>query len=174
MNRHLLKKLAYGTQQYVTLLSIVLWLGGFTFYAACVVRVGSFVVGGTEQGYVTQLVTNALQSIAVVMLCLVLVDICLYARTNLKAVTLLRIIGWLVMAVSTAILFVVHAQMDALLNVSTMESPEDSLFSPLHQRYQFVITFYWFASMFELGLLLHTHKRFALLSEDAANMGPIV
>ena len=174
MNRSLLKQLAYGLQQYVTLLAVVLWLGGFTFYAACVVRVASRVLGGTEQGYVTQHVMSMLQWIAVVMLGFILFDIILYAKTNLKMVTLLRAVAWLTMAITTGVLFLVHAQMSNLMDSETLSMPDFERFSPLHQRYQFVATVYWCACMLDLAFLLHTHKRFALLSEESATLGPEV
>lgn len=52
--------------QFLLTLVVGLWLGGLTFYAGIVVPIGTEIVGGTEQGFVTQRVTNWLNALGVV------------------------------------------------------------------------------------------------------------
>ena len=49
-----LKPLFTAASQYLAILAWALWIGGLAFYFGVVVPVGSTVIGGSEQGFVTQ------------------------------------------------------------------------------------------------------------------------
>ncbi|MCA9269901.1 MAG: hypothetical protein KDA41_15580, partial [Planctomycetales bacterium] len=53
---------------FASLLPMIAWWGGLTFYAGVVVPVGAAVFGSTEQGFVTQRVTNWLNLLLAVAL----------------------------------------------------------------------------------------------------------
>ena len=141
-------------QRVVTTFAVTLWFGGFTLYTAYIVRVGSRIVGGVPQGYVTQQVTDMLNVLAAIMVGAVIVDIAASWRGTSKWMRSLQCTAWLVMAVSLVGLIIVHNMMDALLDPATLAKPDHDAFSPLHQGYQMISTFQWFASLAYIAQLL--------------------
>jgi len=144
--------------QYICVFAIVLWLGSFSVYSAFIVRVGAKVVGGLEQGYVTQKVTDGLNVLAAVMLVCMAVDILLHRKYIAKILLALRGLGFVTIAVSLVLLLYFHNQLDALLDAETMAKPPHAQFSPLHQNYQLTITFMWCACVVDLAIMLHGHR----------------
>ena len=144
-------------QQYIAVAAIVVWLGGFSFYAVHVLRVGGHIVGHLEQGYVTQKVTDTLNIIATVMLICVAVDIAVHLRYIAKPVLAIRGLGFVVMLASLCLLFVIHNQLDALLDLETFRKPKYGEFHPHHQNYQMTMTFFWCGCVAELAFMLHGH-----------------
>ena len=90
---------------YCAIMAWSIWLGGFTFYFGVVVSVGGGIVGGTEQGFVTQQVTTRLNLIGVASLVILLWN-ALAGRSRLLMATLL------IMALCHAALFTLHYQLD--------------------------------------------------------------
>jgi len=141
-------------QRVATSLAVALWFGGFTFYTACVVRVGSKIAGGLTQGYVTQRVTDVLNVLAAIMITTVIIDIAVHWNRVGRWLRLGQCVAWLVMAASVIGVVVVHRQMDVLLDPSTLARPDHDAFKPLHQRYQLISTFLWFATVAYMALMV--------------------
>ena len=58
-------------RRYLLLMSLMFWQGGFTFYSAVVVPIGSDLLGsGRDQGFITRSVTNYLNLAGVAALAL--------------------------------------------------------------------------------------------------------
>ncbi|MEM7314482.1 MAG: hypothetical protein AAF497_15150 [Planctomycetota bacterium] len=96
--------------QKLSSLSLCLWWGGLTFYAAAVVPIGTDLFGAEMQGMVTQQATNWLNFLGWVAVALWAI------RHN---TTLFRnrqiLIPWLITVLSLVVLFVIHKRLDAFL-----------------------------------------------------------
>jgi hypothetical protein len=67
------------------LITFAIWWGGFTFYAAIVVPVGSEILGSARtQGFITQVVTHWLNLAAALTILMMAVDSWLNRRTPQK------------------------------------------------------------------------------------------
>jgi hypothetical protein len=137
---------------FVTISSLALWQGGLTFYAAFVVPTANEILVNGEQGFVTQEVTNWLNLIGLIVV-LVLLANAVYLRSRLLWGT------WFVLTASVIGLFVVHRQIDAVLNPSAFEVLDNARFRLLHERYLIVVTIQWIAGLATLWLLLATKSR---------------
>jgi len=136
-----------------------LWLGGFTIYTAVVLRVGGKIVGGLEQGYITQAVTGKLHWIALVMAMAILLDTTLHRRWVSKKVVRLRWGIGVGMLVVLGFLFPIHAELSSLMDGVGFVKPDPEVFQPLHGRYQSIVTLIWLGAMVDLGLMLHCHRK---------------
>ncbi len=131
--------------RFVLILGLALWIGGLTFYALVVVPIGIEILGTTDQGFVTQRVTNQLNLIGVGLLVLLLANVFLQ-RGRLLAET------WLVLAVTQAALFVLHRRLDAML------AADDAGFYDAHRVYLLVTAVQWFAGLAHLWCVQSTSK----------------
>jgi hypothetical protein len=122
----------------IAALSLALWIGGLTLYALVVVPVGTDVIGGTAQGFITQRVTTWLNWIGLVAL------VCLLAslRTRWMRGT------WGLLAVTLAALFAIHPRLDALL--VNGEVSDHATFYNWHRAYLIVTAVQWLAGVVHL------------------------
>lgn len=148
-----------SVQRVFTILAVSLWFGGFTFYTACVVRVGSKVVGGLTQGYITKQVTEVLEVLAAIMAVGVALDIAASWKSAGRWMRVLQCTAWLTMAASTVSIIAIHLKMNALLDASTMAKPNHDLFSPFHQAYQFISTCLWLATVTYVVMMVSNYQR---------------
>jgi hypothetical protein len=137
---------------YLAISAWAFWIGGFSFYFGVVIRVGSDVVGDSSQGFVTQGATGWLNIAAVVALVLMLASAWL-ARNSLA------IGAWCAMAICQAILFVLHAWLNALLDISTQSVLEPTRFAVVHERYEFTAAIQWLFAMIYLASWLANRPR---------------
>src|SRR5262245_18534966 len=96
---------------YVALAAWALWMGGFAFYFGVVVPTGGKVIGGSEQGYVTQQVTSWLNLIGLASLAILLWN-AVPDRDPLLLST------WALLAALHIALFAMHWHLDGLINAS--------------------------------------------------------
>jgi hypothetical protein len=135
-------------RQWLVITLLALWWGGFTFYSVFVVHTGHFVLKSKlRQGFITQLVTKELNWLAVLTLAVVLWDIYLSHREGVSA-RLIRFAwaSWGIMAVCLLVLFILHPDMDALLDGETRTVIDDDKFYRLHDWYLIVSTIEWLAA----------------------------
>ena len=144
---------------YVTLLLWAVWLGGFVFYFGVVVPTGGRIVGGTEQGFVTQKVTDWLNLIGAASLVIFLAQ-ALLSKSRLLLAT------WGVMLVCQITLFLMHWQLDLLADAKTMAISDSKRFGSLHETYELVATALWIAGMVYLGGLVWSMGRVRAVSES--------
>lgn len=124
-------------------LTLAAWWGGLTVYAGIVVPIGTELIGSIEQGFVTQRVTNWLNILATLVLCLSAWNVFASHRRWLMAT-------WTVIAISLVALIVLHATLDRMLD-STQHSISDSdHFYFIHRLYLWLTAVQWLAG---IGLL---------------------
>jgi hypothetical protein len=147
-----------------------LWLGGFTVYTAFVIPIGHRHFPGRQFGFVTAKVTTVLAILSAAAVLLAAVDLATTWRR------LPRAMRWAGLATGAAILgalagsVVVHAKLDALLNVKDRLITDPGAFEPLHERYELLATTQWALGLLYLGGLLSAWRK---LDRSASADGPL-
>jgi hypothetical protein len=119
-------------------------MGGFGFYFAVVVPVGGKVLGGSEQGFVTQQVTHWLNLIGLFVLPFLLWNA---AASHHR----LLITSWLLLAVLQAGLFAMHHRLDSLIDAPSRIVKNDAQFHRWHEWYETVATIQFLVAAIHLG-----------------------
>jgi hypothetical protein len=133
------------------LIALALWWGGLTFYAVFVVPIGVEVLGGaTEQGFITQQVSNSINWLAVLTLVILVWNGVASRHETGRWMKVNLIATWLVMAATQAVLFVVHPQLDAMLDATSHSIARPESFHALHEFYLTVVGVQWFAGLLHL------------------------
>jgi hypothetical protein len=147
-------------RQYLVILAIALWLGGFTFYALVVVPHGGEVRGGSlEQGFVTRLVTVDLNWIGLGALAILLWNV-LAQRGKLLTAT------WLGILLTQLALFAIHPRLDAMLDPTTYDVASDFHF--LHEIYLWIAAIQWGLGLAHIGFVLAGNRREVAASKPQA------
>ena len=152
-------------RRYLTVIALMFWLGGFTFYASVVVPIGMEVLkaGGLRQGFITRRVTTDLNVAAAVSLAVLLAEILLTGDPSRRR-RWARLVLWAVMALCQVGLFVGHAYLDARLQVKGMIILDPETFQPAHRLYLWTHTVQWGAGLLFIWLMLQ-----AWTGEDRAS-----
>lgn len=120
------------------------WQGGFVFYGAVVVPIGSEVLRTDfAQGLITRHVAVALNVTGLIVLLAWIWDLVAERDSHLR----LRWSAWCVMAISLALLFWLHPRMDALIDVDAKGLVDRAQFRHLHRWYLRIATTQWVASI---------------------------
>jgi hypothetical protein len=126
---------------------LMFWLGGFTFYAAIVVPIGTEVLGSPmSQGAITRQVTRALNVACGVALAAWAWDLTanpVPSRWRQRV----RWALWTVMCLLLATLALLHPRLDALFNAEEFFVVDESRFRLLHRIYLWVSTVQWAAAI---------------------------
>jgi hypothetical protein len=134
-----------------TVLAMSLWWGGLTFYALFVVPTGVDVLGGeTQQGFITQRVSNIMNLCGIVALVVLLANAAASWRSIGRLAKSVIAITWLAMAAAQLVLLLVHPRLDALLDMRSQSIAEPSSFHRLHEFYLSVTTIQWSAGLLHL------------------------
>ena len=137
------------------LLAMALWWGGLTFYAAFVVPIGVEVLGGaTEQGFITQRVSNIINLLGTLTLAVLVWNAAASWRAAGRTTKAVLITSWIVMAGAQLVLFVIHPRLDAMLDVSTHSIIDPAAFHPLHEFYLTIVSIQWFAGLAHLVAMI--------------------
>jgi hypothetical protein len=124
------------------LAAFAFWQGGFTFYAAVVVPVGTEVLGSSlDQGFITRRVTIYLNLTGGIALLLFALDN-IFQRDPMRVRGLCRWSTWLGMAFALGILVWLHPRMDQLLQ-SGFSADVEIRFRNLHRWYLWISTVQW-------------------------------
>lgn len=128
-------------------LAIAFSFGGFSFYAAVVVPIGSNVFDATSQGFITQQVTNIINvASAVTLFTLVWEGLASRHRRSPSQNTIF--VGLLATyAICLTALFMIHPQLDALLDNENLSVEAPDKFYNLHRVYLWVSTIEWLATI---------------------------
>lgn len=130
-------------RRWLLLWALMFWQGGFTFYGAVVVPVGSAVLGSEqEQGFVTRSVTNYLNLAGAVALAVWCWDIAAGRGTS-PGGRRLRWAIWVGLVLSLALLAWYHPRLDELLDPEDVLVLDRPRFRSLHRRYLIVCTIQW-------------------------------
>ena len=135
--------------RFLCLLSLSVWVGGFTFYSAVVIPVLHEAMGRLDTGFVTQKVTNAINAAGAVTVALWWLAawaegaahpaLARRARLGLLAATTLILMA----------LVRLHQLMDSRLESGTLRD-----FYPLHRIYLIASTAQWFVNLGLMAIVL--------------------
>jgi hypothetical protein len=143
--------------RFVALATLAFWIGGTTFYALVVVPTGTRVLGGTEQGFLTEQVTRQLNWIGVVSLVLLAPSV----RTSKLSAA-----SWSALAVTLIILFWLHPRVAIYLDHADRYVTDAAAFYQWHRAYLLVTALQWLAGLVQLWSLssvAHGRPRMSLL-----------
>jgi len=146
-------------QRYLVISALGLWLGGFTVYAAFVIRIGHRLVPGGRFGFVTAQVTSVLDVLAAIATVLVGVNLVANRRMLTGALKWTSLAAWVVLLAAWVAGFVCHAKLDALLDFKTREISDPTRFQTLHEAYEMAATIQWGAGLLELWCALAAWRR---------------
>lgn len=135
-----------------------LYWGGLTFYTGIVVRIIHLVVNDPmDGGLITQKVTVVLQVLGVCTLPLMVInDIAAIRRSKPIGMTLIGLT--LLLSCALVALFVVHAQLDALIDGQAGVIADREAFEKAHRRYNQSTTVQWLAAVIYLPLAIHSWR----------------
>jgi hypothetical protein len=132
----------------LTLVAFAFWQGGFTFYTAVVVPLGTGVLGSpAEQGRITREVSvwlNVAGAVAVVFLLWDALATRPWRRSRTACVILL--------ALGLAALFYIYPRLDVLFDHDLARVRERGTFRPLHKTYLWISTVQWMVGVVYLAL----------------------
>jgi hypothetical protein len=129
------------------LLVFSLFWGGLTFYTGVVLRISHAVLNDPmDGGLITQRVTAVLQILGVITVVLMACNCVVVVRQSPK-------FGYALVGCATLLgcsligLFVVHGQLDALIELETYAITDRDAFDAGHQRYNQLTTIEWLACL---------------------------
>jgi hypothetical protein len=123
--------------------SLMFWQGGFFFYSAVVVEVGTRIYGQFGQGLITRQVAFWLNLAGLGALILWIWDLVAERSTRVKR----RWFAWCVMFIALAILAFLHPQMDALMDLEHDRLFNRGDFRTMHRWYLWISTAQWVAAI---------------------------
>ncbi|HEY2148979.1 MAG TPA: hypothetical protein VGH32_13650 [Pirellulales bacterium] len=158
-------------RRFLVAAALGLWLGGFTFYSAVVIHVGTDVLGDHRQvGFISERVSNWLNLIGAVALVLALWNMVAIWRTAARWRQAILGATWLVMTISLAALVVLHRSLDGVLNTDSQEIVNYDEFLWLHGAYLAVSTVQWGAGLLHVFCLVFP-SRAPMADHHALNAG---
>jgi hypothetical protein len=142
-------------RRFLVAAALGLWVGGFTFYSAVVIHVGTNVLGDHRQvGFITQRVSNWLNLIGAFALVLALWNMAAIRAGAARWRRAALAVTWLFMTLSLAALVVLHRSLDGVLDAGSQEITSYDEFLWLHRAYLAVSTAQWGASLLHSFCLL--------------------
>ncbi len=147
-------------RRYLVLIALMFWQGGFTFYAAVVVPVGTAALGNStlRQGFITRRVTVWLNHTAAASLAVLAVDL-LLSRDPSRRRRWARRSLWLFMVACQVLLYRLHGPLDDLMQAKGLIILDREAFRPMHRLYLWTHTFQWAAGLVYVGLMLGAWRR---------------
>lgn len=141
-------------RRFLVFQAFLLWQGGFVFYSAVVVPVGTEVLGDAlRQGAITQRVTNWLNLTGVAWHLLFAWDVVAGADPNRRR-TWARYGMWAVSLGLLGGLAVVHTKLDAVFDGDTIARADRPAFRGWHITYLWLSTGQWALALANAGLTL--------------------
>jgi hypothetical protein len=133
-----------GLRRFLVFQTLLLWQGGFLFYTAVVVPIGTNRFGAEGQGTVTARVTDVLNAVGVVGVAVLAVELGL-SRDPSQLRTAVRWWLWGVALLSQALLLYLHVLMDAFMDPGRTRVVIRPPFYPVHRLYLWASTAQWLA-----------------------------
>ncbi|MBO0696839.1 MAG: hypothetical protein J2P46_00455 [Zavarzinella sp.] len=132
-------------RRFLVFQALLLWQGGFLFYSAVVISVGTDVVGSWTQGLITRHVTDWMNGIGAVAVLILAWDQISSRDTSGRR---LRWWLWAVLAASLVGLIALHPVIERWID-GTRGGSEDwyAAFYFWHRVYLYVATVQWFAGL---------------------------
>jgi len=156
------------TTHHIFLLALfAVWFGGFTFYTAIVVPIGTDVLGSSRtQGFVTQQVTNQLNFVGGFAIFFQLLDLVCFRRDRSRKLNIGLTVTIVGIASLWIVLLVVHPMLDAMLEPEHQHVADESNFYQMHRVYLWASTVQWlfcwaWLVLFLMGLNSNRPKQIA-------------
>jgi hypothetical protein len=141
-------------RRFLVLVALMFWLGGFTFYAAVVVPIGTKVLRSERrQGFITRKVTRDLNVTAAIALVVLAVEVFGPGDPS-RWRWWLRLGLWAFMVACQVALFALHPSLDSYLRERGGVVLDEAAFRPLHRLYLWTHTVQWAAGLPFIGLVL--------------------
>jgi hypothetical protein len=158
----------YATfRRFLLLQALLLWQGGFVFYSAVVVPMGTDVLGSASaQGEITALVTVWLNRIGLVFLAILAWDVSASRDPVPRRIVVRKTLG-VVVALLLLLLFYLHDLMDYLLDPTGRTVAMRRPFRIMHILYLCISTVHW-----GIGLALAWLTLAAWRAEDHSPAAP--
>jgi hypothetical protein len=154
-------------RRFLVLQALLLWQGGFLFYAAVVVPIGTDTLGAFVQGRVTRHVTDALNAIALVALVVLAWD--QVANGDPRGLRRARWVFWAILAAGLAAVAAIHGVIERHVEFAADGRVTDyPAFYFWHRVYLCVSTAQWIAG---LGYTIVLLKAWSA-NPQAANSAP--
>jgi len=145
-------------RRFLTLAALMVWQGGFIFYTAFVVPIGTKVLESpTHQGFITRQVTNEINRCGAVALVLMAWDLAA-CRDSRRLRQLSRVLLFVLMVVAAGALFHLHPRLDSLLDIPNQDVLDRREFRPLHRVYLWVSSAQWACAVAYLALTIAAWK----------------
>lgn len=152
-------KLLEWARRFLLVCSLGLWLGAFALYTSAVISIGHRHFPGRQFGFVTGEVTVVLQGVSAAAILLSAANLAIDWRRLPGAYRWAFGTVGIAMAVLLLGCVVVHAKLDTLLNYDTRQIRDQTLFDPLHERYELVASLQWGCGLLYLGILVASWRR---------------
>jgi hypothetical protein len=136
-----------------------LWLGGFTLYTAFVIRIGHRLVPGGRFGFVTAQVTSVLDVMAAIAALAVTLNLTSTRRALPGRLKWASIAATLLLLATVPVTFVLHAQLNSLLDFKNHAISDPTRFQTLHERYEMTATIQWGLGLLHVWLALAGWRR---------------
>jgi len=140
-------------RRFLVIQALLFWQGGFLFYAAVVVPVGTQVHGSFGQGMVTRHVTDWMNAIGAAAVAILAWD--QWASGDPRGYRVARWGLWLVLAGGLAALAAIHPRIEPFID-STMDY---GTFYSWHRVYLYVASAQWVASLAYVVVMLRAWAR---------------
>jgi hypothetical protein len=135
-------------RRYAVIQSLLIWQGGFLFYAAIVVPAGTEVLGSAvAQGAITARVTDTMNALGAIALIVLALDLRLTADQNSQR-TAIRWWCWSIAFLCQGLLFYFHLLLDAFMDPTRSRVVIGPPFRPVHRMYLWTISLQWFVCLF--------------------------
>jgi hypothetical protein len=136
-----------SVRRFLVVQALMLWQGGFLFYAAVVVPTGTQVLGSSAaQGVITARVTDVLNACGAAAVVLVGWDLAVTRDPSARR-TAARWWAWAVVLVGQYLLFVLHQMLDYFMDPGRTQVVIGPPFRPVHRAYLWVSTVMWAACL---------------------------
>ena len=130
-------------RRFLVLQALLLWQGGFLFYATFVVPAGTEVLGSAAvQGAITVRVTDALNACGVAALIIVGWDVT-QTRDPVRRRTVARWWCWSIAAACQLALLVLHTILESMMDPGRSYVLPGMHFRPFHRAYLWVTSVQW-------------------------------
>lgn len=136
-----------SARRFLVFQAFLLWQGGFVFYAAVVVPVGTgFLQSPTLQGLITQRVTDYLNVFGAAWAVLFLWDVYAARDPNGRR-KFARWLGWAACVGLLGVLVWLHGDLDALIDRDIGRVRDRAAFKAIHIAYLWVSTGHWIVGL---------------------------
>ena len=142
------------TRIFLLILALAFSFGGFTFYSAAVIPIGSDVLDKTTQGFVTQRVTHVINAASLVSLLLFAWQGFVVRRQLSKFSVRCMILLLCIYSCSLISLVVIHPYMDGLLDFDDLSVKDPDTFYQMHRAYLWISTLQWLTTIALIWLVI--------------------